>query len=89
MVHNLSVRQISLALAVRLHVLQLLDCALEFRSSYPSHASTRLSVIPKYKLALLKGFGLVLVIFGVLKLSFHLNILLTRSVMFLTDCPFV
>ena len=81
LVHNLGVRQISLALAVRLHFLQLLDRALEFLARL---IQITLRLVPllfqKCKLALPQSFVLVVVIYSVLVLAFHLSTLLARPI---------
>jgi hypothetical protein len=90
LVHDLSVRQISLALAVRLHLLKLLDRALEFLTRLVQVPLRLVSLLfQKCKLALPESLVLVIVIDGVLVLAFHLSTLFTRSVKLLTDCLLV
>ncbi len=81
LIHNLGVRQIGFTLAVGLHLLQLLDRALELLTGLVQ-VTFRLVplLLQKRELTFPKSLILVIIINSVLVLAFHLSTLFARSV---------
>ena len=84
LLHHDGMRRISLMLRVRLHFLKLIDCGLELGGGF-FHVPLGLValLLQKLELAFPQGTLLIVVVVGVLQLTFHLSALLPRSVQLL------